>query len=398
METTPLRSKILDTIIRKSTLKQRVFDNTFAAFNELKETLFEMASEMDDELDGKLDRRVRLEYRDRGKFEAQLQVANDILIFQMHTDVFEFDANHLIWQNPYVQSDRENSYCGLINIYNFLSDSFKFNRNADEGYLIGRIFINRERRYFVEGKQQTSMRAMNFGKAEIDREALIGILEPAIWFALNFDLLMPPYEDNKRVTVDQFNTKMDNSKFVTGKRLGYGTAVGKVDDAVAVSGKLYTRIGCAMVDWLDDIVVIENPLTYGCIFELLPPGIVLPVVLKVDRLIGRNAPTGSCRGVGLLDDRLYLGVGRIFSAEGTGKPFQFLTADITAVAAEFAGIEIAFDDLETQALDQQHRGAVVVMGHGAFAHVFVTDLGPVRQVVALGVPDSAIVFGERIVF
>ena len=74
METTPLRSKILDTIIRKSTLKQRVFDNTFAAFNELKETLFEMASEMDDELDGKLDRRVRLEYRDRGKFEAQLQV------------------------------------------------------------------------------------------------------------------------------------------------------------------------------------------------------------------------------------------------------------------------------------------------------------------------------------
>ena len=27
METTPLRAQILDTIIRKSTLKQRVFDN-----------------------------------------------------------------------------------------------------------------------------------------------------------------------------------------------------------------------------------------------------------------------------------------------------------------------------------------------------------------------------------
>ena len=51
METTPLRSKILDTIIRKSTLKQRIFDNTFSAFNELKETLLEMASELDDELD-----------------------------------------------------------------------------------------------------------------------------------------------------------------------------------------------------------------------------------------------------------------------------------------------------------------------------------------------------------
>ena len=221
METIPLRRRILDTIVRKSTLKQKVFDNTFWAFNLLKDTLLEMASEMDDELDGKLDRRVRIEYRDRGKFEAQLQVANDLLIFQMHTDVFEFDANHLVWQTPYVQADRENSYCGVINIYNFLSDSFKFNRNADEGYLIGRIFINREKRFFVEGKRQTSMRPMAFGSAEITREALVKIIETAVYYAINFDLLMPPYEDNKRVTVDQFNTKMDNSKFTTGKRIGY---------------------------------------------------------------------------------------------------------------------------------------------------------------------------------
>ena len=221
MESIPLRKKILETIVSKSTLKQKGFDNTLATFNDLKETLLEMASEVDDQLDGLLDRRVRLEYRDRGKFEAQIQVANDLLIFQMHTDVFEFDANHVIWQNPYVQTDRANSYCGVINIYNFLSDSFKFNRNADEGYLIGRIFVNRERSYFVEGKHQTSMRAMQFGQREIDREAHVSILEEAICYPINIDLLLPPYEDNKRVTVDQFNTKLDNSKFVTGKRLGY---------------------------------------------------------------------------------------------------------------------------------------------------------------------------------
>jgi len=221
MGNSPLRAKILDTIVRKSTLKQKVFDNTFAAFNELKDTLFEMSSEWDDELEGRLDRRVRIEYRDRGKFETQLQVASDLLLFQMHTDVFEFDSNHIIWQNPYVQADPDNSYCGIINIYNFLSDSFKFNRNADEGYLIGRIFINRERRFFVEGKRQTLVRPMNFGKRDIDRDALVEILECAIHYALHFDLLTPPYEENKRVTVDQFNTKMDNSKFVTGKRLDY---------------------------------------------------------------------------------------------------------------------------------------------------------------------------------
>jgi hypothetical protein len=88
----------------------------------------------------------------------------------MHTDVFEFDSNHIIWQNSYVQQDKANSYCGMIDIYDFLSDSFKDKRSADEGYLIGRIFINRERMFFVEGKRQSSMRAMNFGKEEIDRE------------------------------------------------------------------------------------------------------------------------------------------------------------------------------------------------------------------------------------
>ena len=215
-----VNAAILSKISGKSALNQQVFDNTFSVFNALKETLHEMSSELDDRLE-EMGHEVKIEYRDRGKFEAQLQVANDILIFQMHTDVFEFEPNHVIWQNPYVQTDRDNSYCGVINIYNFLSDSFKFNRNADEGYLIGRIFINREKCYFVEGKQQTSMRPMQFGKAEIDSEALVRILESAIYYALHFDLLLPSYDDNKRVTVDQFNTKLDNSKFVTGKRLGY---------------------------------------------------------------------------------------------------------------------------------------------------------------------------------
>lgn len=211
----------MEAIVRKSTLKQQVFDQTFATFNLLKDTLFELASELDEELDGRLDRRVRIEYRDRGKFEAQLQVADDVLLIQMHTDAFVFDADHPVWRNPYVADDAGNAYCGVVNIYNFLSDSFKFNRNADEGYLIGRLFINRQRRYFTDGVWPAAVRAEAFGEHEIDRDALVALLEAAIGYALEFDLLLPPYGTFKRVTVDQFNTKMDNSKFVTGKRIGY---------------------------------------------------------------------------------------------------------------------------------------------------------------------------------
>ncbi|MFR9603105.1 MAG: hypothetical protein SNG02_04450 [Rikenellaceae bacterium] len=222
-----LRTQILETIVSKSSLKQVVFDNCFASLNLLKDTLLELASEMDDELEGKLDRRVRLEYRDRGKFEAQLQVANDVLIFQMRTDVFRFDNDHPIWSNEYVSENPKNGYFGVINIYNFLSDSFKFNRNQDEGYLIGRIFINSDRQFFVEGKGQDSMRAESLGTETLCRSALVVILESAINFALNFDLLIPPFDSDKRVKLDQFNTKMDNSKFETGKLLDY---VYSVDD------------------------------------------------------------------------------------------------------------------------------------------------------------------------
>ena len=215
-----MREKILRTIEEKSNLQTQVFDNTFNVLTQLKDVLQEMSAEMNDELED-LDKRVRIEYRDRGKFEAQLNVGADMLIFSMHTNVFEFNREHVIWQNSYVQKDKANSYCGMINIYNFLTDSFKYNRNSDEGYLIGRIFINRENQYFVEGKRQMALKHNNFGTAPIDREALLNIVEVAVHYSLEFDLLVPPYDAVKVVSVDQMNTKIENSKMQTGKRLGY---------------------------------------------------------------------------------------------------------------------------------------------------------------------------------
>jgi hypothetical protein len=217
---TGMRGKILRTIEEKAILQQQVYDNTFNVLTLLKEVLHEMSGELNDSLEN-LGRRVRIEYRDRGKFEAQLRVGADMLIFSMHTNVFEFNREHVIWQNSYVQKERANSYCGIINIYNFLNDSFQYNRNADEGYLIGRIFINRENQYFVEGKRQITLRHNNFGTATIDKEALLNIVEIAVQYSLEFDLLVPPYDTVKLVSVDQLNTKIENSKLQTGKRLGY---------------------------------------------------------------------------------------------------------------------------------------------------------------------------------
>ncbi|MDR2885310.1 MAG: hypothetical protein LBU95_00820 [Rikenellaceae bacterium] len=208
-------------LTQKANMQQLVWDNTFNTFNALKELLHEFSAELDEHLDEKLDKRVRIEYRDRGKFEAQLQVAGDVLIFTMHTNVFTFDRGHAVWTNPYVASDPDNAYCGVINIYNFLADSFKYNRGGDTGYLIGRVFVNRRMHYFVEGKRQSGVHQEEMGSAILDRGAIVGIINSAVAYALDFDLLVPPYDLVKTVNVEDLNTKFEGTKLETGKRLGY---------------------------------------------------------------------------------------------------------------------------------------------------------------------------------
>ena len=168
METTPLRAQILDTIIRKSTLKQRVFDNTFGAFNSLKETLLEMASEMDDELDGKLDRRVRLEYRDRGKFEAQLQVANDILIFRCTPTSSSSAPTTSSGKTPTCRP----TATLLLRTYQHLQLPVRLVQIQPQRRrrLPDRPHLHQPRTPLLRrSKQQNSMRAMDFGKSRSAR-------------------------------------------------------------------------------------------------------------------------------------------------------------------------------------------------------------------------------------
>jgi hypothetical protein len=212
---------ILETLNEKSTVKLKAFDNTLNTFSQLKKLLAKKEREINAKLGTQIDERIKLEYIDKGKFDAQLKVASDLLIFSMHSNIFEFDRDHSIWKNSYVQKETLNSYCGIINIYNFLNDSFVFNRLDDLGYLIARIFINRENHYFVEGKRQPGVFHNKFGTSVINSEDLGKIADSAILYCLNFDLLVPPYDTAKIVSVAQMNEKIVNSRLQTGKRLGF---------------------------------------------------------------------------------------------------------------------------------------------------------------------------------
>lgn len=211
---------IVSTLKEKSLLKQKVYDNTVEVFSSVKEVLKTLVKEINAQLEG-LDSRIKLEYTDRSNFDAQIRVAGDILLFSMHSNIFQFDREHPAWKTTYIQKDKYNAYCGIINIYNFLADSFKFSRNDDLGYLIARIFINHEKQYFVEGKRQMGMLFSNFGHEEISKQSIQVIIATAIQYALEFDLLVPPYDTVKIASVGQAESKIQHSKMMTGKRLGF---------------------------------------------------------------------------------------------------------------------------------------------------------------------------------
>jgi hypothetical protein len=211
---------IIATLKEKSILKQRVYDNTLEAFLNIKDVLKSLSKEINSNLEG-IDSRIKLEYTDRSGFDAQIKVAGDILLFSMHSNIFQFDREHPAWKTSYIQKNKFNAYSGIINIYNYLADSFKYAREDDLGYLIARIFINHEKQYFVEGKRQMGMLFTNYGTEEISKKSLQMIISTAIQYALEFDLLVPPYDTVKIATVGQAEAKIQHSKMITGKRLGF---------------------------------------------------------------------------------------------------------------------------------------------------------------------------------
>lgn len=214
-------SNQLDGMILKTNLKQEVYRKTVSSFALLKEVLKELAEDYRIKLKDKVDDNVLPIYQEKGPFEAEFRLGGDMLIFSMHSNVFVFNREHPIWKLDYVKENAMNSYCGVFNIYNFLADSFKYNRIEDLGYLIARIFINRENHFFVEGKRQSSELVKDFGNDEMTKDYMKEIIETAVQYAIDFDLLVPPYDQVKIATVEQMNAEINHSRIQTGKRLGF---------------------------------------------------------------------------------------------------------------------------------------------------------------------------------
>lgn len=211
---------ILNVLKEKSSLKQDVFYKTIDVFKMLKEVSRELARELKPKAT-EIDKRLIVDFKDKSEFEFELRVAGDIMIFSMHTNVFEFDTSHQMWKSSYVRDNESASYCGMINIYNFLADSFKYSRSNDLGYLVARIFVNHEEHFFVEGKRQLGFLYNDFANSLISKEQLRNIVESAILYCLDFDLFTPPFDEVKVISLAQVEEASSLMSVKTGKRLGF---------------------------------------------------------------------------------------------------------------------------------------------------------------------------------
>ena len=211
---------IFNTVKDKSVLKQDVFNNIILNFKILKQVLKEIGDDLSTRIES-VDERVIVEYKNTGEFEAQLRVAGDVLIFHMHTNVFKFDSQNSLWNSSYFKENGNRGYCGLINIYNFLNDSIKYNRENDSGYMIGRLFVNSENHFMVEGKRQMGFLYNDIMNSVIDKDKMKALIQSAVLYTLDFDLFIPPYDEVKEVSVFDIQQLSDKLKLKTAKRLGF---------------------------------------------------------------------------------------------------------------------------------------------------------------------------------
>ncbi|MCU0423490.1 MAG: hypothetical protein MUC81_11820 [Bacteroidia bacterium] len=204
----------------KSSTKQFVFRQTQALFRDFKMVLRNLETELNPLISEEAPH-VEVKYSDKGDFEAHLKFSGDTLVLMMHTNVFDFDQSHHIHKTKYVQDDPMREFCGLIQIYNFLSDSIKYNRENDIGYLIGRVFINKDSHFFIDGKRPLSFLFSDIEKNIITPETMRQIIEESMLFCLNFDLMAPPVDAISYISVDQKNMMGHSSGMPTAKRLGF---------------------------------------------------------------------------------------------------------------------------------------------------------------------------------
>ena len=215
-----INQEVIDALLNKTTSKQFIVQNTLSHFENTKLTLLQIAKQISAKL-SEVENHVVVQYKDNGKFETQIQFGGDLLIVNMHSNVFTFNENHPVQKLKYVQENEMRAYCGMIEIYNFLADSITYSRMNDVGYLMARIFINAENHFFSEGKGQFGFLYRDFEKQIFSQDIMSAMIQTAMLYSIQFDLWAPAISEVEELTVLEKIQQNGMTAHKTAKRLGF---------------------------------------------------------------------------------------------------------------------------------------------------------------------------------
>ena len=84
------RTSILKILQEKAVVKKDVFEKTKEVFADLKKVIQEFSKTLAEDVKV-LDMPIKVASVEKGKYEIRLTIAGDVLVFMMHSNVFDFE-------------------------------------------------------------------------------------------------------------------------------------------------------------------------------------------------------------------------------------------------------------------------------------------------------------------
>jgi hypothetical protein len=185
----------------KSTAKQTAYKHIRKAFCILSDEAKSIISELRQRARPG-DRDVTVEYNTISEHEFDVKLAGDMLIFVMNSNIVTLEESHEVMNEDYVREKEVNRYFGQIMVYNFMAESLRYNRDNDPGYLLARLMVNHENRFFIEGEKDLEP-YNKISENPLSEEDLKKFVKIVLKMAIENDLVAPPFTEVKSITLSQ---------------------------------------------------------------------------------------------------------------------------------------------------------------------------------------------------
>jgi len=191
-------SNIVSKIQSTSKLKQNLFVQAMDLFQLLEQSSRTLAEKLSAVCGP--ENIVPLKVEKINDYEFVFQAGGDVLVFILQSNIVRLSEETYLSKSKYLKSDASLNYFSQILVYNFLSETIKNERLDDPGYLLGRLMVNRENKFFLEGDRKMVYHFPELKENPVTEQKMHEFIELLLSAALDNDLLAPAFGDIMIIT------------------------------------------------------------------------------------------------------------------------------------------------------------------------------------------------------